>query len=77
MEKRTIGNKSTHLSHLGHQVKELLITISTNLSIDSHLINMATETTPSFEIFCIPNVTLTLLNKFTSKESEKTHFKYS
>ena len=47
MEKKIIGNKSTLLSHLGHQVKQLLSTISKNLKTGTHLINIPTETPPS------------------------------
>ena len=73
MDKKIIGNKSTPLSHLGHQVKQLITTISKNFKIDPHLINILTETPPSFEIFCILNMTFTLPmpDKFTSKEGEK------
>ena len=73
MEKRIIGNKSTHLSHLGHQVKQLLTTISKNLKINIHLINILRETTASFKMFCIPNITFTLPHKFTSEGAEKTY----
>ena len=72
-EKRIIGNKSITLSLLGHQVKQLLITNSKNLKIDSHLINILTETSPSFEIFCIPNMTFILPGKFISEEAEKAY----
>ena len=71
MEKIIIGYKSTPLSHLSHQVKQLLITISKNLKTDTHLINIPTETPPSFDIFHIPNMTYTLPDKFTSEEAEK------
>ena len=71
MEKRILGNKSTPLFHLGHQVKQLLTLISKNLKIDIHLINILRETTTSFEIFCIPNITFTLPHKFISKGAEK------
>ena len=73
MEKRIIGNKSTPLSHLGHQVKQLLTTISKNIKIDSHLINIPTETPPSFEILHIPSMRFPLPDKFISEEAEKTY----
>ena len=74
MEKRIIGNKSTPLSHPGHQVKQLLNNISKNLKIDSHLINIPTETPPTFKIFCITNMTFRLPeDKFISEEAEKTY----
>ena len=72
MEKKIIGNKSMPLSHLGHQVKQLLIAISRNLTTDTCLINIPTETSPSFKIFCFPNMTFTLPDKFTFEEAEKT-----
>ena len=72
MENRIIANKSTPLSHLGHQVKQLLTTISKNFKIDCHLINIPIETSSSFETNCISNMTFTLPDKFTSKETEKT-----
>ena len=60
------------MSYLGHQVKQLLITISKNFKTDTHLINIPTETPPTFEIFCIPpNMTFILPDKFTSEEAER------
>ena len=66
MEKRILCNKSTFLCNLGHQVKQLLTTISKNLKIDSHLINIPTETPPPFEYSVF-----TLLEKFIFEEAEK------
>ena len=72
MEKKIIGNKSTPLSHLDHPVKQLLTTISKNLTLISLLFQQ--EIPSSFEIFCVPNLIFTLSNKFVPEEAQKTIF---
>ena len=73
MKKKILANKSPLLSYLGHQADKLLHTTSKNLKNDTHCINIPTERSSSFKIFCVSKITLTPPDKFTSEEVEKTY----
>ena len=72
MDKK-MKNKLTPLSYLGHLVKQVLSKISKDLKTGTQQIKIPKEIPPSFELFSIPNMTITLPNKISSEEAVQSY----
>ena len=63
------------ITHLGHQTKQVLTVISKHQKISINVIQIPSEIAPSVEIFHIPNISVTILNKFSSDNGEENYLK--
>ena len=73
MGKNVTSKTSTPLTHLGHQVKQVLTVMSKHEKISINAIQIPSEIPPFMEIFYIAN--LSCLTKFSSIKGEKNNLK--
>ena len=70
MGKKVNSKKSTPLTHLGHQVKQVLTVMSKHKKVSIKAIQIPSGIQPAMEIFYIPNLSVTILTKFSSDQGK-------
>ena len=73
MGKKVNSKKSTPLTRLCHQAKQVLTVMSKHQKISINAIQIPSEFLHSIETFYIPNLSVTILAKFSSDQGEKNY----
>ena len=73
MGKQVNSKKLPPLTHLGHQAKQVLTVLSKHQNITINAIQIPSEIPRSMEMFYIPNLSATILTKFSSGKGEKNY----